>query len=133
MSTAPSRRPIARSAIRPWADLTATQRGKLLYRLGDLVAEHAGRLAELETRDTGKIIRETRAQIGYVADYYRYFGGLADKVEGAHLPIDKPDMEVYPAPRADRRRRRHRAVELAALPLRRQARARRWRPAARWS
>jgi aldehyde dehydrogenase (NAD+)/betaine-aldehyde dehydrogenase len=78
-----------------WANLTATQRGKLLYRLGDLIAEHAGKLAELETRDTGKIIRETRAQIGYVAEFYRYFGGLADKVEGAHLPIDKPDMEVY--------------------------------------
>lgn len=78
-----------------WADLTATQRGKLLMKLGDLVAAHAPELAELETRDTGKIIRETRAQIGYVADYYRYFGGLADKVEGAHLPVDKPDMEAY--------------------------------------
>ena len=78
-----------------WAGLTATQRGKLLTKLGDLIAEHTGRLADLETRDTGKIIRETRAQIGYVADYYRYFGGLADKVEGAHLPIDKPDMEVF--------------------------------------
>lgn len=78
-----------------WAGLTATRRGKLLYRLGDLVAEHAGRLAELETRDTGKIIRETRAQIGYVADYYRYYAGLADKVEGRHLPIDKADMEVF--------------------------------------
>ncbi len=78
-----------------WAGLTATQRGKLLMKLGDLVAQHAGRLAELETRDTGKIIRETRAQIGYVADYYRYFGGLADKIEGTHLPIDKPDMEVF--------------------------------------
>lgn len=77
-----------------WADMTPTARGKLLVRLGDLVAEHAGRLAELETRDTGKIIRETRAQIGYVADYYRYFGGLADKLQGAHLPIDKPDMDV---------------------------------------
>jgi aldehyde dehydrogenase (NAD+)/betaine-aldehyde dehydrogenase len=78
-----------------WANLTATQRGKLLYRLGDLVAEEAPRLAELETRDTGKIIRETRAQIGYVAEYFRYFAGLADKLEGAHLPIDKPDLEVY--------------------------------------
>ena len=77
-----------------WAGLTATRRGKLLYRLGDLVAEHAGRLAELETRDTGKIIRETRAQIGYVADYYRYYAGLADKIEGRHLPVDKADMEV---------------------------------------
>jgi acyl-CoA reductase-like NAD-dependent aldehyde dehydrogenase len=78
-----------------WAGLTATQRGKLLYRLGDLVAAHADRLAVLETRDTGKIIRETRAQIGYVAEYYRYFAGLADKSEGAHLPIDKPDMEAF--------------------------------------
>ena len=78
-----------------WAGLTATQRGKLLMRLGDLVAENAGKLAELESRDTGKIIRETRAQIGYVAEYYRYFGGLADKLEGAHLPIDKQDVEVY--------------------------------------
>ncbi len=78
-----------------WANLTATQRGKLLYKLGDLLAEHAPRLAELETRDTGKIIRETRAQIGYIADFYRYFAGLADKAEGAHLPIDKLDMEVY--------------------------------------
>jgi acyl-CoA reductase-like NAD-dependent aldehyde dehydrogenase len=78
-----------------WRGLTATARGKLLLRLGDLLEAHAPRLAELETRDTGKIIRETRAQVAYMADYIRYFGGLADKVEGAHLPIDKQDMEVY--------------------------------------
>lgn len=78
-----------------WAGMTATARGKLLMRLADLVAEAAPRLAELETRDTGKIIRETSAQIAYVAEYYRYYAGLADKIEGAHLPIDKPDMEVW--------------------------------------
>ncbi|BAI74473.1 betaine-aldehyde dehydrogenase (plasmid) [Azospirillum sp. B510] len=78
-----------------WAGLTASARGALLNRLGDLVAEHSGRLAELETRDTGKIIRETSAQIGYVAQYYRYYGGLADKVEGAYLPVDKADMEAF--------------------------------------
>lgn len=78
-----------------WADMNASQRGKLLMRLADLVTEHAPRLAELETRDTGKIIRETSAQIAYVAEYYRYYAGLADKIEGAHLPIDKPDMEVW--------------------------------------
>nr|WP_323688457.1 aldehyde dehydrogenase [Rhizobium sp. AN83] len=49
----------------------------------------------LETRDTGKIIRETSAQIAYVADYYRYYAGLSDKIEGAYLPIDKPDMDVW--------------------------------------
>ncbi|SMX42422.1 aldehyde dehydrogenase [Octadecabacter ascidiaceicola] len=78
-----------------WADMTATARGKLLMRLADLIAENAGVLAKLETRDTGKIIRETSAQIAYVADYYRYYAGLADKIEGSHLPIDKPDMEVW--------------------------------------
>ncbi|WP_434715160.1 aldehyde dehydrogenase (plasmid) [Rhizobium sp. YTUHZ045] len=79
----------------PWAKMTATQRGKLLYRLADLVAANAQVLAELETRDTGKIIRETSAQIAYVAEYYRYYGGIADKIEGSYLPIDKPDMDVW--------------------------------------
>jgi acyl-CoA reductase-like NAD-dependent aldehyde dehydrogenase len=78
-----------------WADLTASARGKLLYRLADLVAANAQQLAELETADTGKIIRETRSQIGYVAEYYRYYAGVADKIQGAYLPVDKPDMEVF--------------------------------------
>ena len=78
-----------------WAGLTASARGKLLYRLADLVQAAAPKLAALETRDTGKIIRETSAQIAYVADYYRYYGGLADKIEGAVMPIDKPDMFAF--------------------------------------
>ncbi len=78
-----------------WPAMTASARGKLLHRLADLVQAAAPRLAALETRDTGKIIRETSAQIAYVAEYYRYYAGLADKIEGAHLPIDKPDMEVW--------------------------------------
>lgn len=78
-----------------WRRLTATQRGKLLYRLADLVQDNANTLAGLETRDTGKIIRETSGQAAYVAEYYRYFAGAADKLEGAHLPVDKPDMEVW--------------------------------------
>ncbi|MBB3387022.1 aldehyde dehydrogenase (plasmid) [Rhizobium sp. WW22] len=79
----------------PWSKMTATQRGKLLYKLADLVAANAQKLAELETRDTGKIIRETSAQIAYVADYYRYYAGIADKIEGSYLPIDKADMDVW--------------------------------------
>ncbi|CAK10473.1 MULTISPECIES: aldehyde dehydrogenase [Rhizobium] len=78
-----------------WPKMTATQRGKLLCKLADLVAANAQVLAELETRDTGKIIRETSAQIAYVAEYYRYYAGIADKIEGAYLPIDKPDMDVW--------------------------------------
>jgi acyl-CoA reductase-like NAD-dependent aldehyde dehydrogenase len=78
----------------PWPALTATARGKLIYKLAELVARDAHIIAELETRDTGKVIRETKAVTGYVAEFYRYFAGLADKIEGATLPIDKPDMEV---------------------------------------
>jgi (Z)-2-((N-methylformamido)methylene)-5-hydroxybutyrolactone dehydrogenase len=78
-----------------WPAMTPTARGKLLMRLAELTATNAQALAEVETRDTGKILRETSAQIAYVADYYAYYGGLADKIEGAHLPIDKSDMEVW--------------------------------------
>jgi (Z)-2-((N-methylformamido)methylene)-5-hydroxybutyrolactone dehydrogenase len=78
----------------PWPQLTASQRGKLLYRLAELVARDTKLIAALETRDTGKVIRETTAVTGYVAEYYRYYAGLADKIEGATLAIDKPDMEV---------------------------------------
>ena len=54
----------------------------------DLVAENASAmLGEIETIDSGKLAKETRAQSGYVADYYYYFAGLADKIQGATLPI----------------------------------------------
>jgi acyl-CoA reductase-like NAD-dependent aldehyde dehydrogenase len=79
----------------PWSRMNATQRGKLLYKLAGLIERHAPRLAQLETADTGKILRETQAQIAYVAEYFRYFAGLADKLHGAHLPVDKADLEVY--------------------------------------
>ena len=78
-----------------WRDLSATARGKLLYRLADLVEQNAAHLGRIETTDSGKLAAETMAQTGYVADYYRYYAGLADKVEGAVLPIDKPDMHVF--------------------------------------
>lgn len=77
-----------------WRGLTAAARGKLLYRLGDLIEQNASNLADLETQDTGKIVRETKAQIAYVAEYYRYFAGLADKIEGRVVPVDKKDMDA---------------------------------------
>ncbi|MGF6265563.1 acyl-CoA reductase-like NAD-dependent aldehyde dehydrogenase [Paraburkholderia youngii] len=78
-----------------WAGLTASARGKLLYKLAGLVEQAAPRLAEIETNDTGKIIRETSSQIAYVAEYYRYYAGIADKLEGSSIPVDKPDMQVW--------------------------------------
>jgi aldehyde dehydrogenase (NAD+) len=75
-----------------WRGMTASARGALLRRLGDLVAEHADRLAEIETRDNGKLITEMRGQLRYIPQWFYYFGGLADKVEGRVIPIDKPSV-----------------------------------------
>ena len=78
-----------------WSKLNATQRGKLIHKLGDLIANNASELGELETQDSGKLAAETKAQSSYVADYYYYYAGLADKIQGEVLPIDKPNMQVF--------------------------------------
>ena len=78
-----------------WPAINATGRGHLLRRLGDLVAENAERLAKIEVRDNGKLMAEMGMQLKYVPEWYYYFGGLADKIEGAVLPIDKPDTFNY--------------------------------------
>lgn len=94
-AVAAARRALSRG---PWAEMLPTERGKLLARLAQLVEQHAERLGEVETTDSGKLAAETRMQTRYVGDYYRYYAGLADKIEGATLPIDKPDMHVYTTP-----------------------------------
>ena len=78
-----------------WPSMSATERGHLLRRLGDLIARDADRLAATEVQDNGKLIAEMRGQLRYVPQWYYYFGGLADKVEGAVIPSDKPDMFNY--------------------------------------
>ena len=77
---------------REWRGLTASGRGALLRRLGDLAAEHAARFAEIETTDNGKLIAETRSQLQYLPQWFHYFGGLADKIEGRVIPNDKPHV-----------------------------------------
>ncbi|MEM7506717.1 MAG: aldehyde dehydrogenase [Pseudomonadota bacterium] len=69
-----------------WAGLTPTARGKLLYRLADLFEARAEEFARLEVMDNGKRITEMAGQMRRIPDWYRYFAGLADKVEGAVLP-----------------------------------------------
>jgi aldehyde dehydrogenase (NAD+) len=78
-----------------WRTLTASARGALLRRLGDLIAENAARLAEIETTDNGKLIAEMRGQLHYIPQWFYYFGGLADKIEGRVIPIDKPGVFNY--------------------------------------
>src|ERR1700733_14211862 len=75
--------------------MTASTRGKLMRKLGDLVAANAERLAEIEVRDNGKLLAEMLGQLRYHPEWWRYFGGLADKVEGSVMPIDKPEMFAF--------------------------------------
>jgi (Z)-2-((N-methylformamido)methylene)-5-hydroxybutyrolactone dehydrogenase len=75
-----------------WPKLKPTQRGVLLRRLGDLVARDAEKLAALEVRENGKLIAEMGAQLRYLPQWYFYYGGLADKIEGSVIPIDKGDV-----------------------------------------
>ncbi len=78
-----------------WPAMTPTTRGKLLVKLADLIAANADRLARIETRDNGKLLAEMGGQLRYVPEWYRYYGGLADKIEGGTLPIDKPGMFAF--------------------------------------
>ncbi len=79
----------------PWATMTASARARCMCRLGDLVAANAERLAEIEVRDNGKLMSEMLGQLRYHPEWWYYFAGLADKVEGAVPPIDKPDVFAF--------------------------------------
>jgi (Z)-2-((N-methylformamido)methylene)-5-hydroxybutyrolactone dehydrogenase len=72
--------------------LTASARGDLLRKLADLIAAEADKLAEIESTDNGKLIAEMRGQLKYIPRWFYYFGGLADKIEGRVIPIDKPGV-----------------------------------------
>ncbi|MEV0766754.1 aldehyde dehydrogenase [Nocardia salmonicida] len=86
----------ARTALHgPWGALTATDRGKLLWKLGDAIARAADNLAELEVRDGGKLLREMAGQMRGLPEYYYYYAGLADKLQGEVIPTDKPNYLVY--------------------------------------
>ncbi|SAK68168.1 aldehyde dehydrogenase [Caballeronia ptereochthonis] len=78
-----------------WRGMTASKRGQLLRALGDMLGEHAPHLAEIEVRDNGKLYAEMSQQTEYLRQWYYYFGGLADKIEGAVIPIDKADNFTF--------------------------------------
>ena len=77
-----------------WSKLHPRERAKYLKLIGEQLRANAEYLGKIETIDTGKLYRETKTQANYIAEYYDYFAGLADKIEGTVVPIDKPDMQV---------------------------------------
>lgn len=80
----------AHEALRgAWAKLTPTQRGALMFRLADLLERDTELLAQLDARDNGKPISELRRQYAYLPQHWRYFAGLADKLEAEVIPVDR--------------------------------------------
>lgn len=79
----------------PWRQTTPTQRGQMLYRLAEVVAEHADELAVIEARDNGKLLREMKAQMSSLPDYFRFYGGMADKVRGDLIQGVAPNALNY--------------------------------------
>jgi len=80
----------ARDALEngPWASMDARDRGRLMYKLADLIEEEADELAALETLDNGKPIRDSKAaDLPLVIDCLRYYAGFADKIHGQTIPI----------------------------------------------
>jgi acyl-CoA reductase-like NAD-dependent aldehyde dehydrogenase len=75
-----------------WSRLNASDRGSMLVRLAQVMEDHAEQLAEIEVRDNGKLYAEVVNQTRYLTNWFRYYGGLADKLEGAVPPIDKPHV-----------------------------------------
>ncbi|SDI96022.1 betaine-aldehyde dehydrogenase [Paraburkholderia steynii] len=85
----------AREGQRVWAAMTAMQRSRILRRAVELLREHNDALAELEMRDTGKPIVETRAvDIVTGADVIEYYAGLATAIEGQQIPL-RAESFVY--------------------------------------
>ena len=78
-----------------WSHTSGAERGRLLRQLAGLVDAHADRLAQIETTDNGKLIRETRGVMRMVPDYLYYFAGAADKINGETIPVADLDYFVY--------------------------------------
>jgi len=79
----------------PWPQMTPTARGRIMRKIAQLIEEHAEHLARIEVRDNGKLISEMWAQTKYMPEWFYYFGGLADKIQGAVVPVDRPDHFNY--------------------------------------
>ncbi|MDC1133685.1 aldehyde dehydrogenase [Alphaproteobacteria bacterium] len=75
-----------------WGIMKPTERGKYLVRLAEIIERESTRLGELEVKDNGKLLAEMGSQTKYIGEWYRYYGGLADKVEGTVIPTDKDNM-----------------------------------------
>jgi aldehyde dehydrogenase (NAD+) len=85
----------AKAAFPAWSATPGVRRAELMHALADRVLAEADHLALWETTDNGKVIRETRPQMSFVARNLRFFAGYADKLYGRTIPLDNPDVFDY--------------------------------------
>ncbi len=78
-----------------WSKMPPSTRVRLLHRLADVIETRARELAEIEVRDNGKLLREMYTQLKAIPGWYRYFAGLADKIQGDTIPQEKPSLFNY--------------------------------------
>jgi aldehyde dehydrogenase (NAD+) len=78
-----------------WRGLSPTRRGRMMMRLADLIADRAEEIAAIEVADNGKLYKEMLAQLRVIPEWLYYFGGLADKVEGRVIPLDRTSVLNY--------------------------------------
>jgi acyl-CoA reductase-like NAD-dependent aldehyde dehydrogenase len=79
-----------RAFEREWGPMSGFERAAVLRRIGDQIASNVERLAYVEVQDNGKLLREMRGQMEVLPQYYYYFAGLADKLEGRTVPQLNP-------------------------------------------
>lgn len=85
----------AQSAFEGWRDLGPSERGRLLRAWGDKLAESAERIGAIETLQNGKLLSEQKVQGKSARDWLHYYAGLADKVEGAVIPVPRRSVLNY--------------------------------------
>ncbi|WP_260287160.1 aldehyde dehydrogenase [Peribacillus aracenensis] len=78
-----------------WSSLSPTKRGKLLRKLAEALEKNAEHLARTETQDNGKLYKEMLGQMMIIPSWYEYYAGLADKVEGTVIPLDRQSVFNY--------------------------------------
>jgi acyl-CoA reductase-like NAD-dependent aldehyde dehydrogenase len=79
----------------PWGKLSPTRKGRLMMQWGEKIAEHAEEIGRLETQQNGKLLAEMRSQAVAARDWLYYFGGVADKIEGNVIPLDRTSVFNY--------------------------------------
>ncbi|MHA1599658.1 MAG: aldehyde dehydrogenase family protein [Alphaproteobacteria bacterium] len=79
---------VAKRALKgPWAAISPKKRGRLLWSVGERIRENADRLAVIETLDSGKPLKDARGSVERTADFFSYYAGIVDKLQGETIPL----------------------------------------------